>query len=73
MRLRDLYTGELTRRELIAYIKHLPNDSALGRATLGEPKATFDQHAALLMQVVNILIAANSEKPDQATYLKPPE
>lgn len=70
VRLRDLYTGDLTVRELINLVKYLPRDSALGREMWGEEKATFDQHANLLMTVANILIAAHNEKPK---FLSPPK
>jgi hypothetical protein len=39
VRLRDLVTGDLTHRELIAYIKHLPMEGAVGRVVLGDAAA----------------------------------
>jgi len=54
-------------------IKHLPRDGALGRAVLGEAKATWTQDTDLLMVIGNILIRANSEKPKDSDLLHPPE
>lgn len=73
-RLDDLDTGDMTWCELRTFVRRVPHDSAYGREVLGVEKATFDQQAGLLMQIANILIAANSEnEPRESDLLHPPE
>lgn len=76
-RLSDLDTGDMTWSELRTFVRQVPHDSAYGREVLGVEKATFDQHADLLMQIANQLIAANrqrgGEKPTQSDFLQPPK
>lgn len=61
MRLRDLFTGDLTRRELITYIRYLPRDSALGRALLGEA-ADWSPEMHRLTDVAELLAGANWQR-----------
>lgn len=60
-RLRHLHTGELTRRELIAYIKHLPRDSALAREIHGEA-AEWGPDTHLLGDLLDVLQIANWQR-----------
>lgn len=74
MRLKQLYTGELTRRELINLISHLPQESALGRAILG-PRADWTQERELQAAMVDALHIANWQRgtdPDRPTKAPTP-
>lgn len=61
MRLRDLYTGGLTVRELIAYIREIPMESALGRSLLGEA-ADWTASTHLIADAVDLLNIANWQR-----------
>lgn len=79
MRLRDLYTGGLTLRELAAYVKHLPpHESALGRVLLGENADwspvmhRLTDLADLLVEGHHIAVAAAGGKPGKPKRLARP-
>lgn len=76
MRLRQLFTGEITCREMINLIKHLPRESALIRAMHGE-LAEWTNDTAMLARAVNLLIIANSQRagkrPSDSEFIQPPE
>lgn len=59
--LNEIFTGEMTWRELKVFIRHLPRESATSREMFGEA-ASWGPEAYVLADVVDVLIAANSEK-----------
>lgn len=61
VRLRELFTGDLTLRELIVLIKHLPSDCALARSMHG-PAAEWGQTEHLLGDVIDLLDIANHQR-----------
>jgi hypothetical protein len=65
----------MTWRELRTFIRHLPRDSAYGRAELGE-EADWDQQTHLLANIANATTAANyqraSKKMPPGEVIKPP-
>nr|PZN00576.1 MAG: hypothetical protein DIU77_03440 [Thermocrispum agreste] len=82
VRLRDLVTGDLTHRELLAYIRHLPQDSAVGRALLG-PAADYDATMHRLTDLLDAVVEGNwiaaraaggkPKKPKPVKRPKPPQ
>lgn len=61
MRLGDLFTGDLTWRQLGVYIRQLPRDSALARALAGDDHV-WDLHAHLLAVAADALHVANWQR-----------
>lgn len=65
----------MTWRELRTFVRHLPRDSAYGRAELGE-EAEWDQRTHLLARIANETAAANyqraSKKMPPGEVIKPP-
>ncbi|MCW2920030.1 MAG: hypothetical protein JWN52_8098 [Actinomycetia bacterium] len=66
MRLRHLWTGEITHRELINLIKYLPRESALARALYGE-QADWDPALHRLTDIADLLIVANWQRAEGNT------
>ena len=65
----------MTWRELRTFIRHLPRDSAYGRAELGE-EADWDQQTHLLARIANETAAANYQRSGKKMppneVIKPP-
>lgn len=74
-RLRDLATGEVTYREMMNWIRHLPRESAYVRAVHGEI-ADWTTDTAFLARLVNLLIVANAQRagkdPGSNEFIQPP-
>lgn len=61
VQLGDLFTGRLTCRQLIVYLRHLPADSALGIALHGDA-ARWGVGEHLLAMAVDVLVGANWQR-----------
>lgn len=69
MRLRHLYTGELTWRELGVYLRGLPPASRLRAALTGSPPWTTGDH--ILADVYDVLTGANWQRSGDRTLPRP--
>lgn len=69
-RLGDLWSRDdptkLTHADLISFIRHLPRDSALGRALLGEA-AQWSPELHRLTDIADLLAGANWQRGGSAT------
>lgn len=66
MRLRHLFTGEITHRELINLIKYMPRESALARALYGAD-VDWDPAMHRLTDLADLLIIANWQRAEGGT------
>ncbi len=69
MRLRHLYTGEMTWRELRVYIRGLPPTSRLRAALAGHP--AWSQAEYLLADIFDALASANWQRAGDRTAKRP--
>ena len=75
MRLQQLFTGEITHREMINLIRQLPSGCRLDRQIRGE-EAEWGLNEYLLRAATNALIAANYQRAQKrapsSSFIEPP-